>query len=1088
MPRRAAGPASKDARLLKSRWERPSFLWTAAVRLRVGVDRARGVLITLRVMRSVTRSVTSTILATILVATAHAQVELPDGNQAYAITATAQAANRWQQGIYEVWLLRNCRITQGADLAQCDEAVLWIDHADVTTQRRTVVTAYLEGNVLVQSPRQGAPSRITGGTWFGHFSTFRSVDVQAGAVAGRPDVLPGVYQRGMEQRNPPASDALRQTRVEQVQFVVPRNELPPPGQPSPAAGPILPGAGPPPPGSRRFRVFPRGDVPVQFEWRTDPQTNQWIAVIEQGVNILIDGYPIRGLGGPPTTSTIEVSTDRLVLWTTGRQEPDLSGQAPQDARTPMELYMEGNVIFRQGDRTIYANRMYYDVPNELGTIMGADVLTPARNYQGLVRLHTEVLQQVGQGRFTAQNAYVTSSRLGIPRYRIEGGQISFQDDQRARVDPYTGQQLVDPVTGQPQFDHDTLLTARNDLVYIEDVPIFYWPVIATDMNESSFFLRHVAYKSDNVFGTQILTDFNGYHLLGIQRPAGTDFDLSLDYYSMRGFAEGASFLYHRNELLGVQGPVSGVADFWGISDVGTDNLGAYRGSVQPEPDVTYRYRFLWQHRQKLSEEWQITAEAGKMSDRNFLEEYFKQERETLKDQTTDVEAKWHRDNQSLDIFAGARLNDFETQTEWLPRLDHYLLGESLAGDTLSWFEHTSLAYAQFRTATLPDPKSGDLAVSHLPWEKQDTQGGRFITRNELDLPAQLGPVKVVPYALGELGYWGEGVDGQQLNRAYYQAGIRATLPMWSVDSTVDSALWNVHGLAHKIDFNAEYFHAQASQHLDQFPLYDPLDDDQIEDARRRYVLTTFNPGLIGTPLQALPPPLTRGPPRQFDERFYAFRTDMQGLVTAPSMEIADNLDEVRLGVNQRWQTKRGNPENPHIIDWIEFDTDITLYPNPDRDNFGTVPGLLDYNFIWHVGDRLTLLSDGIFDFFGEGQKIITMGGYLSRPPRGALYAGMQIFEGPISSRFLSMSYSYLMSPKWTSSFGFSIDLMNTKNVGQSFRITRIGESLLVSGIFNYDPVRNTYGVNFMIEPRFAPMRGQFSSGVRVPPAGALGLE
>ena len=115
-------------------------------------------------------------------------------------------------------------------------------------------------------------------------------------------------------------------------------------------------------------------------------------------------------------------------------------------------------------------------------------------------------------------------------------------------------------------------------------------------------------------------------------------------------------------------------------------------------------------------------------------------------------------------------------------------GRIAAGRPLTWFEHTSLGYAQFKVATLPSAAAGDEAVSHLPWEPQNFSGGRFVSRNEIDLPVELGPVKVVPYVLGELGYWGEDINGQPLTRAYYQAGIRATLPMWAVDSEAESDL------------------------------------------------------------------------------------------------------------------------------------------------------------------------------------------------------------------------------------------------------------------------------------------------------------
>ena len=171
-------------------------------------------------------------------------------------------------------------------------------------------------------------------------------------------------------------------------------------------------------------------------------------------------------------------------------------------------------------------------------------------------------------------------------------------------------------------------------------------------------------------------------------------------------------------------------------------------------------------------------------------------------------------------------------------------------------------------------------------------------------------------------------------------------------------------------------------------------------------------------------------------------------VTAPSMEIADDMEALRLGVHQRWQTKRGPPDDMHIVDWIEFNTDVTVYPDPSRDDFGETFGMLDYNFRWHVGDRLTLVSDGLFDFFSLGQDEVTLGAFLTRPPRGSLYVGVRSLQGPINDTMISMSYSYLMSPKWISTYGISYDLSDTKNVGQLLRITRVGESLLISGGFS----------------------------------------
>ena len=49
---------------------------------------------------------------------------------------------------------------------------------------------------------------------------------------------------------------------------------------------------------------------------------------------------------------------------------------------PLELYLEGNVVFRQGERTIYAQRMYYDVRRETGIVLGTDDFIENRHREG----------------------------------------------------------------------------------------------------------------------------------------------------------------------------------------------------------------------------------------------------------------------------------------------------------------------------------------------------------------------------------------------------------------------------------------------------------------------------------------------------------------------------------------------------------------------------------------------------------------------------------------------------------------------------------------------------------------------------------
>lgn len=994
----------------------------------------------------------------------------PDVSQPIAISAPA--AMVWRQGQYDVFVFDNgCQITQGATTAKAKNAVIWIDKKQPGDDHPDEVIAYLEDEVAAEQNNligtdyskadgdpQPPPTRLTDSAYLMRLSSAAGLNVRIANVSGAPSEMPAIYARGMARRDPSSQAAIRRTQY-----------LQPLGQNGgePAMGRPLPG------GMRRIRINSRSSVQFQTEWV--PEAN--LVIITDGVNVVVDG-----LEAP--LGTIDVSADRVVIWTDDWQGQTQQGQHLQASDQRLELYMEGNIVFRQGQRTIYANRMYYDVRNRVGIVLDAEILTPVPEYQGLLRLQTDVLQQTGEGRFFAQNSFITTSRMGKPSYRVQMSDVHFDDIERPMIDPFTGQAAVNPETCQPVIEHQRMATGNNTFIFIEDVPVFYWPYMATDLEDPTYYIRSIRYKNDRIFGNQILTTWDVYQLLGVRnKPTGTKWEMNLDWLSKRGFGVGTDFSYQRDGFLMIPGPTAGLVDAWGIHDTGYDVLGRGRNHVEPETDN--RYRILWKHRQLLGEDYLFTAEVGKISDRDFLEQYFQNEWNNLKDQNTGLELKHRRDNTSWSITADYRLNDFFTSTNWLPRADHFWLGQPLLNDVFTWFEHSQIGYGQFERLTAPTTSEDRAVFSYMPWEIDSQSGERLVTRQELDWPIQMGPVKTVPYALGEFAHWGKDIYGEDMQRFYWQAGLRASMPMWKVNSNVENTLWNVHGIAHKVVFDADLYFAQANQDMDDLPLYDAIDDDSVEAFRRMMMYHTFGfPSLDPSD----PIPIALIPP-QFDARSYALRSGMAGWVTATSTEIADDMTALRMNMRHRWQTKRGMPGRRHITDWIVFDAGATWFPDKNRDNFGEDFGLANYDFRWHVGDRLTLLSDGLFDFFDDGQKLIDIGGNLTRPPRGSLYMGFRILQGPIENKVLLLAYTYQMSPKWVSTFSTSFDLGNQGNLGQNFTITRVGESMLIRFGFNVNPSTDDVGVMFALEPRFLS-KGLIggAGGARIPPAGLYGLE
>lgn len=1008
---------------------------------------------------------------------AQGQVELPPADANAPVLISAKSSARWRQGEYDVWHLSgDCRIRQGELTAQSHDAVVWVAIPQAGPQELHKAIVYLEGDVRVEHSQGGAPHLATGhatqafrgDVWLGRFHSNAAVDVSAITLTGEPPEKPAVFYRGLRAREVELMQSV--SRVETVSrqrnssgTIRPAQFAAPLAAPPPVAGPanVIP--------PKRIRVFPRGPAGVPVQWFPSPSGAEQIGVLSAGVQIVVEGVVIENLPrlGTLDVGAVSILTDRAVVWTNAPLAADLTGEAATVDNAMWEFYLEGNIVFRQGDRVIYADRMYYNATQEYGVVLGAEILTPVPEYEGLLRLKADVLQQLNRQTFVAQGAAITSSRLGVPRYWLQSETITFQDNHVPVVDPLTGQPMVDPQTGEPMIDHEMRAESRNNWVYVAGLPVFYWPTIATNLEKSTFYVDEVRIGNDRVFGFQLGADFDVYQLLGVANPPdNTEWTIGADYLSERGIGFGTNLQYDRQGVV-VPGPYRGFLDAWFINDQGLDNLGMDRRALAPEEE--FRGRALFNHRHLLPNGYQLTAEAGWISDRNFLEQYYEEEWDTGKDQVTALELKRTVDNTSWSLFGQARVNDFFTQTSWLPRFDHYLTGQDIFG-IATWHAHSNVGYGRLETATAPqDPM--ELPVQPLAWET-DAEGLRAATRQEIDIPLLLGPVKVVPYALGEVGHWEEDITQDDVTRLYGQTGVRSSLSFWRTDPLVESRLFNLSGLAHKITFEGDVFVAQADEDLDRFPLYDPLDDDSQEHFRRRFIDRTFG--------GALPP--------QFDERYYALRSGMQGWVAATSTEIAEDLTAARLGVSQRWQTKRGLPGQQRIVDWIALDVEGVLFPNADRDNFGEELGLVDYNFRWHVGDRVTVLSDGFVDFFNDGLKTVSIGTMLSRPGRTEFYLGFRTIDGPIEANVITASAKYRMSEKWIADATTSYDFGPTGNIGQSVGITRIGESALFHVGFNVDESRDNVGVMVSLEPRFLPSRRGTIAGVPLAPPGVMGLE
>lgn len=999
---------------------------------------------------------------------------MPTADNRDPIVISATQAQRWRQGQMDLWHLSgNVQIRQASHQVDADQMVIWTDLNDPDQVKRLIV--YAEGHTVVRWNSQAQGNQIVDETWFGRLFTTAELDIRAPIAAQATEQVPEIVSRAETAHKQQSSNASFGSR-EELEVESDTDPIPDP-QPvapspngvgtmmvSPQTGALFPspqqlapisqapappiGGGPVP--QTRLEIHPRQpSVPLNLKTIPSDVPGEQILVANGGVRITIDSGELAQMPElRGESSRVFILADNVVAWSNAF---DPAQPSPENAR--WEVYLEGNVVFAVGGRTIYADRMYYDATFKRGTILRADFYTPTEKYKGLVRLKADVLQQLDENSYQAFGAAITSSRLGVPRYWLQSDQVSVDGTLALDIDPETGLGRIDPQTGQIATRTEYFAQSQGNRVYLSSVPIFYWPNFQTSLDDPQFYLRSLKVGNDRIFGTQVRARVDMYQLFGFRRRVpGTNWIGALDILSDRGIGLGSDYDYQLPSLFGIPGPVEGRYRSWFINDSGLDNLGADRRAVPLEAEL--RGMVFWNHRQQFQSGWDLKAELGYISDRNFLEQYYQQEWDWNKDMTTGIQLEQLAGNQSFNLWGQFRINDFFTQTTWAPRFDHHILGQSLLADRLVYFGHSQIGYAQFDPLT-PPTNPVDLAkFDPLAWSVASAHGVRAGTRHELDMPLNLGPLKLVPFVLADATYWQEDLNGDDLFRVYGQTGARVSLPFWRVDPSIQSLLFNVNGLAHKVTLDAEFAYADASQNWDTLPLYDPLDDDAQEFFRRRFAFDTF--GIVpggNTPIQ-------------FDERDFARRYGIQGYVASPTAEIADDLMAIRLGARNRWQTKRGLPGRENIIDWVTFDTGVTLFPRADRDNYGELIGLLNYDYRWFIGDRVSIVSDGFADFFSQGLKTVSLGAELQRPGIGDVYLGVRSIEGPISSNVLTARVNYRMSDKWGIQALSAYDFGDTGNIGQRVAAIYIGESFLFRFGVNFDVSRDNLGFIFGLEPRF----------------------
>ncbi|MCI0684152.1 MAG: hypothetical protein L0Y71_18745 [Gemmataceae bacterium] len=899
-------------------------------------------------------------------------------------------------------------------------------------------------------------------------------DLTATPLAPIPPPLPPV----------PSASAIQQVQALQPPPPPPPNVAPIPPAPTPtpiapspvAPSPVAPSVAAPAPlpprpepsgPPRRFSIKPRTSLGISA--KVDNLGGETAIIVPTGVIITV-GDP-----GDPK-GFLDIEADRMVLWTKGNPQEIFSNMQSTQGGTSdnLEFYLTGNVEIRTLSKAkaggvteiLRADEVYYDVSRNVAIALRGDLEIRDPKIPNPIHFQAEEFFRLNERLYQTNQMQVFSTILpSDPGLKIEVRQATIEERDTARRNIF-GLTFTDLETGEPVRNKEHYLKGRDMVVRVEGVPVFYFPYLGTTIEDPLGPLESVNFGANRIFGFHVLTTWDIFDLIGVERPDHLRWELMIDYLTERGPALGTEFRGSGKSLFGIPARHESRILAWGLYDQGDDILGGDRGRnifIDPTTRVPvthpeWRGRFLGKWNiQELPLGFSVQAQASLISDRNFLEQFYQHEFYNDLNQETSLYVKQQIDRWAWSVLAEPRVRSWVTETEWLPRGDGYLIGEKFF-NLFTYNFHASAGYAQLRPAEGPA----------FPFSPTDapTNTGRFDIWQDLSLPFQAGPFKVVPYTVLDLAYFTEDLTGDDQGRAYGGAGLRSSIPFSKLYPNVDSELFNLCGLYHKIVLSGNYFIADSNTRFTTLPQLDRLNDDATDQALRdiRPLQPHVNPANAAF--------LTSS--ALFDPQFYALRRLVDN-----RLETLDQMNVVQLDLRQRWQTKRGMPGNQHVVDWMTLGVGLSVFPQSNRDNFGETLGIIEYDWIWNIGDRTALVSDGWFETIDGGPRVYNGGIVISRPDNTSFYLGYRQID-PLESKAVVASVTYAFSAKYAGTASTLWDF-GTDNQHYSLMLTRIGTDLRMSIGLSYNSILNNFGVQFEIVPNL--IRGNRNPGFA---PGALG--
>jgi len=687
----------------------------------------------------------------------------------------------------------------------------------------------------------------------------------------------------------------------------------------------------------------------------------------------------------------------VVLWVDPVEWRRLrKGEAPANADALLgvailELYAEGAVLLRTEGQEVRAERIYANFVENRAVILRGELLARiGEEGEGpriplLVR--AERIVQTTKNEIRSEKARVTSDLSADPHHELIVKEMVIR--RRGKKFSITGESLT--------------------LVY-EGIPIFWVPRVSGSSTRGTDPLRDVDVGASSKYGYFLGLDL-GYRLWSDETTADEpwgDVSISPVYRTRRGFGIGGNFDYKGDSF---EGDVLGFYQYDGADE----------DQVLQEPvPRNDRGRLRWQHFHEFSADaggkrLHGTAEISWLSDSGFLAEYYTNEFKEKKAQEDVGYLSWAGGSVATAVTYKWWANDFETQTTYTPRLSADVFRMAIARNILG------------TEADVNFSGEADAARVYRAYAEGLGERGvstnRLLLRGRVDVPFNLGPVRVSPMFGAGYTLYGNHQDQQRVDLS---TSVRAAVDFWRVFPDVRSDTFDISGLRHVMDLSAGYASRFAvtadSDEIFVSDMYDLLDEIDAVDLRMRHRFETKRRGEIVTFLEV-------------ELRALYFPTELSARPApfGPREEYEQGMNSLLVPEEETWRTI-------------------------DRRGWGPMLGELRaqiWGNLFFAGDVWYDVETGLFETYSEGLR----------------YEGKKEFSFLVAHRTIQGDASLVtawidtrLTDRWSVRLLHQQDISRSESLVSGLKIRRRYPDFIFELSLNYNQKRNDTGINFTIEP------------------------